>query len=101
MYQQGDVLIKAVEKIPVQRRCVHRTKRGYILAEGEATGHAHSVLDEIEMFEANGMKFISATHEFTVVHEEHGKITVPSGIYEIDIVQEYDHFAEEVRHVVD
>jgi hypothetical protein len=34
-------------------------------------------------------------------HEEHRPITVPAGTYLVDIVREFDHFAKQVRLVVD
>ena len=39
--------------------------------------------------------------EAVVTHEEHNAITIKKGDYEIGIVQEYDHFAEEARNVAD
>ena len=36
-----------------------------------------------------------------ITHEEHGPVRVPQGEYRVTRVQEYDHFAEEARRVVD
>lgn len=101
LYQQGDVLMKSLNKLPAEAKHIKRASKGYILAEGEVTGHSHAVLDEIEMFEKNGLRFIRADNEFTVTHQEHQPIVVPPGVYQLDIVQEYDHFAEEARRVID
>lgn len=98
--QQGDVSIKSVAVIP-QGRVVERKKRGYVLADGEVTGHAHVIEDEIKMIEVDGILYIGCETDVVVKHEEHGAITIPAGNYQIGIVQEYDHFAEEARNVID
>ena len=99
-YQQGDVLIKKISELP-QGKTVERRQRGFVLADGEVTGHAHVIEDNIKMVEVNGVLFIGCESDVTVKHEEHGAITIPAGNYQIGIVQEYDHFAEEARNVVD
>jgi len=101
LYQQGDVLFKSVGQIPPGAKKQKRTRRGYVLAEGEATGHCHSVLDDIEYFERNGVFYIHAGEEFRVRHQEHKVVTLPPGDYEVGRVREYDHFAEEARYVRD
>ena len=42
LYQQGDVLMREVDSIPEGLE----VKEDGILAEGEATGHAHRILGE-------------------------------------------------------
>lgn len=97
--QQGDVLMRQVEEIPQEAK----SKKGRaILAYGEVTGHCHEAIGEgVEVFERDGMLYLSAPHGAIVKHEEHKPITVPPGNYHIGIVQEYDHFAEEARRVAD
>lgn len=99
--QQGDVIIKKVSINFTGMKKVARGVRGFVLAEGEATGHAHKVEDDIALFEKDGTLYVGSEEGFTVEHEEHGAITVEKGTYEIGNVQEYDHFAEEARAVVD
>jgi hypothetical protein len=53
IYQQGDVLLTKIDSLPLGNK-VERKERGYILAEGEATGHAHVIEEEIEMVEKDG-----------------------------------------------
>ncbi len=74
-----------------------------VLAEGEATGHAHrAVGDGVALYEtAPDAVYLSAPLGAEVVHEEHRPITLPAGEYDRSIVAEYDHFAEESRAVVD
>lgn len=97
--QQGDVLIRGVARIPEAAR----PKKGRaILAFGEVTGHCHEAIgDGVEVFERDGVLYLSAPKGCTVQHEEHKAIAVPPGDYQIGIVREYDHFAEEARAVQD
>ena len=102
LYQQGDVLIKS-GKIPQKAKKIKSKDGKYVLAEGEATGHSHSIIDvpEVEFYKEDRQLFFKTTKDVTVTHEEHNPITIKSGEYLIDIVQEYDHFEEEARRVID
>jgi len=99
MYQQqGDVLIfpKSVPK-----GATIKAGRA-ILAFGEATGHCHEAIgDGVEMYEKDGALYLSAPHGAKVTHQEHHTQTLDPGTYQIGIVKEYDHFAEEARNVRD
>ena len=69
-----------------------------VLAEGEATGHAHVASGEgAALYEANNELLLSAPNGAVVVHEEHSPIEIVSGDYTIRRVREYDHFAEEAK----
>ena len=70
-----------------------------ILAHGEATGHFHEAHgDGVALYEDGTLEAPSGA---LVTHQEHHVLTVPPGTYERSIVQEYDHFLEEVRNVAD
>jgi len=97
---QGDVILVKIDSVPLGKK-VEKKQRGFVLAEGEATGHAHCVLDEINLVEKDGTLYIGANEDFTITHEEHHQVTVPAGNYEVRIAKEYDHFAEEARNVAD
>jgi hypothetical protein len=99
--QQGDVIIRSIEKIPDGVKQVSKTVRGFVLAEGEATGHAHVIEDDIEMYEKDGVLFIKAHRPVTVKHEEHKPIRLEKGNYEIGYVREYNFYKEEPRRVKD
>ncbi|MFA6636910.1 MAG: hypothetical protein WCV56_07425 [Candidatus Omnitrophota bacterium] len=92
-YQQGDVLIK--------RTCGVRGKKlnHLTLAEGEATGHHHTVTKgDAELYEEKGILYLKViSDEAELTHQEHQMVTLPKGVYEVDIVREYDHFIEETR----
>ncbi len=89
MWRQGDVLIQQVDEMPVF--CVRKTD--LILAEGEATGHMHRVadLDSAELYMGqNGDLFLKVTAESaTIVHDEHGPITLKRGSYRVWKQREY------------
>jgi hypothetical protein len=103
LIQQGDVLIRSVSKMPKNLKKVERKARGFVLAEGEVTGHAHVIESDIDLMldEASGKMFMHNDSEVTVKHEEHHHVDVPAGDWELGIVKEYDHFAEEARKVQD
>jgi hypothetical protein len=103
--QQGDVLLKSVSKLPEGKK-IGRQYTGYgrgrfILAEGEVTGHCHAICDDVTMVDANGVMYLQNDKPVELGHEEHHNVEVPAGIWEIGIVQEYDHFAEEAKNVKD
>ena len=103
LLQQGDVLLESVDEIPAGAKTVEPKERGYVLAEGEETGHAHVIdkVADIEFVEKDGMFYIKNKKPVTVTHEEHKPITIPSGIWRVRGVREYDHFSEEARRVQD
>ena len=103
LLQQGDVLIKSCDEIPEGAKKVAAKTRGYVLAEGEHTGHAHVIdrLADIEFLEKDGKFYIINKSSVEIIHEEHKTITVPSGMWEVSRVLEYDHFAEEAKRVQD
>lgn len=73
-----------------------------VLAEGEATGHAHRVTVDVYEEDDGLRSFAGPT---TVTHEEHTPIDVPALPKDEDYLSgravEYDHFAEEARRVTD
>lgn len=98
LYQQGDVLLIATA-IPAAGK-----PAGRILAHGEVTGHCHQLTEASDglLVEVDGVLYLRVgAGGAEIVHEEHRPITVPPGEYRVGRVQEYDHFAEEARRVVD
>lgn len=96
-YQQGDILIKVIEKIPQKTE----KQKTMVVAEGEATGHAHRVQGNSIVAALEAILFIEVIEESKITHEEHLPITLPPGSYEVSTVREYDHFQERARRVVD
>jgi len=115
--QQGDVILRRIKSIPEDATKKHPEEKVYILAAGEHTGHHHCVNTltvqeltkedknyNIEMYEKDGVSYLSVSKDTAITHEEHNPVTVSSGVWEIGIVREYDPFAEEaerVREVMD
>jgi hypothetical protein len=84
------------------------------VAFGEVTGHSHSFyMDknppgvEITAFGRRRTsvgdipQYVNIEGESTINHEEHNALTMPTGLYEVRIVQEFDHIAGRARNVVD
>lgn len=98
MWRHGDVLIEQCTKIPGDARRVGHL----ILARGEATGHAHRVLEpgSAVLFKNDEADFLEVTtDEATIVHEEHDAITLPRGTYRFWFQREYS--PQEIRRVID
>lgn len=103
IYQQGDVVL--IEAIAVGSK---DDQFDGVIQHGEATGHAHRINmfrhDDVEtvMLKADNKRYLRVGKDgIDITHEEHKTIHVPPGEYEVRIVREYDHFAEEARQVVD
>lgn len=101
-YQQGDVKMHKIDSLPNGLKLQKKSRRGYVLAEGEVTGHAHVIDSEIEFYrDDQGRLYFKTEKEVTVKHEEHKPIIVKPGIYRVGIVQEYDYDAMQARDAID
>jgi hypothetical protein len=99
--QHGDVLLSKLDRLPDG---VVRQKRGNVLLvmAGEATGHNHVIKDKTSVIgELKGQLYLEVTEPTTIVHEEHKPIDIPTGIYQIGQVREYDHLQDMERKVID
>lgn len=114
MYRQGDVLLVKVEELPKKAR---KSKTDIVL-RGEATGHAHRLVDgtiyrfrgEITRGEAAGgshvvtwleQMFVTAKKGTSLVHDEHDPIQIEPGVYEVIRQREFDGVERDPRLVVD
>ncbi len=100
MWRHGDVFIERVESIPDGLE----KARLAVLAEGELTGHAHRIqeLGAAVFFHgtADGERYFEVTiPSATLVHEEHGPISLSRGNYRSWIQREYH--PEQIRRVID
>lgn len=97
-WRQGDVFVIETKFVPYGLKI-----RPPVLAEGEVTGHAHRLQANTRAqvgVTAGGAMYLTVEDEAaTILHEEHGPITVPKGIYEVRIQREYH--PQEIRRVVD
>lgn len=96
-YQQGDVIVKEVQDV----RGVKLDN--LTLAQGSKTGHHHTITKgDAELYNDNGTLYLHVkSKEASLTHQEHKPIEIKKGKYQIVIVREYDHFAEEARNVAD
>jgi hypothetical protein len=97
-WRQGDVFIITTDQLPGGLK-----PRPPVLAEGEVTGHAHRVKNGSKaqvLADASGGLFLDVEGEdATIMHEEHGPVTVPRGSYIVRIQREYH--PKEIRRVID
>jgi hypothetical protein len=96
MYRQGDVLLVPVDgtQVPVGALPAPLDRRGrYVLARGEATGHAHVVAGPSIRVLADPADpeqlYVEVPAHSRLTHEEHGPISVPNGVYRVIRQREY------------
>ncbi len=99
-YRQGDVLLVRERdgfSLPESVRLVERDDAGRIvLAFGEATGHAHAVVDpDANLFEAQlGFRYLVVGGDgVDLLHEEHAPIRLRPGCYRVHRQREYRYTA--------
>ena len=99
IYRQGDVIFMKINTTIHGYQKNHQTKKKIILAEGEVTGHAHVIEDFENAFlrESNNRQLLDVFNPVEVLHEEHAKITLPKGRYEVRIQREFDPEIREYR----
>ncbi len=105
MYRQGDVLLRRREPLGPRHwhTAIERLDDRLILALGEATGHAHAILDrEAALLTDWNSRFLRVIGEsVALVHEEHAPITIPKGFYDVIIQREHRYDQAAPRRVVD
>lgn len=104
MYRQGDILIVPIAALPVGLDVLPREGGRAVLAHGEATGHAHAIVDPgVTLFRdpKRALTFLRVTGNAAVAltHDEHGAIALPPGNYRI--VRQREYRPEEIRTVLD
>jgi hypothetical protein len=88
LYRQGDLFIEATEVVPEGAT----QRAGGVLLEGELTGHSHRIedLQSAIVHERLGQMFIEVRGEqAAVIHQEHGTIVLPRGVYRAWRQREY------------
>lgn len=103
MFRQGDVLVVPVDEIPTGLKKVPLEAGRLVLAHGEATGHAHVVEGEAELFESDvdemDRRFLRVEEESALVHDEHDTIVLPPGDHEV--IRQREYAPEAPRYVAD
>jgi hypothetical protein len=98
MYRHGDILVASVRELPSDARRMNHL----VLAEGELTGHSHRIQerDAATLFRSSTGMFLTVMAEHaTLVHQEHGPITLTRGHYRVWRQREYS--PQEIRTVRD
>jgi hypothetical protein len=105
LIQQGDVLCHRQEKLPEGLKDYKPTERGIVLAEGEATGHAHTIVADgkCQAFvdEMKKVWLVVKDAPVTIRHQEHKEVKLGQGVWKIDLVREVDPFTDEIHAVHD
>lgn len=104
LIRQGDVLLIPIEAAPMNVTAVERDQRGLVLAEGEATGHAHRILDESATLVTSEQAaelylLVHGTDPVELIHDEHDTLLVPLGAYRV--VRQREYAPETPRWVAD
>lgn len=98
--RQGDVLLIEVTSIPKDAK-TQKPKGRIVLAEGEVTGHAHTVDSrqaELSLTEG-GVMFLTVEELTEVRHQEHAPIPLAPGKYKV--MRQRQYFPEAIRNVAD
>jgi hypothetical protein len=92
LIRQGDLLLVPIAELPERAREGRRGR--LVLAEGEATGHAHVVDDDRASLHRHPWSsdlYLSVVGDEPVflVHEEHDPLALTPGVYEVRRQREY------------
>jgi len=94
IYRQGDVVLVRVAELSEATVAVPREDGRLVLAEGEATGHAHVIEAEEATLVTMGQAWelyllVEGSEPVALTHEEHDSISVPPGWYRVVRQREY------------
>lgn len=101
-FRQGDILfIKQAQK-PSGEVVSRDNRNRLVVAEGEATGHAHAIAEEtVTMYRDDVLNraWVVVEEKANVVHEEHDTITLDSGVWMV--VYQRQYMRGQIRRVLD
>jgi hypothetical protein len=95
MYRQGDLLFSAIPELPED--LIERTSK--VIAQGEATGHSHCLLEGRVLEDRQGILFLEVMYTTQIIHQEHSALDLPAGFYRI--IRQREYTPEAVREVAD
>lgn len=99
-YRHGDVYLERIPDLTHRETVTRHTE--YVIAEGEATGHAHRLLaPTISVWNKAAQRYIHVPEGGVLTHEEHGAYDVAPGTYAVHIQRTWDYLAEMARQVAD
>ena len=84
-YRHGDVIIMPTKDVKGELQDKN------VLAEGEVTGHSHQITKgNAQLFKYSDKAYLKVKSEIAALtHEEHKKIELPAGDYEVIIQRDY------------
>lgn len=110
-YRQGDVGLAPLDSQDIPQDLDFKPTQHVVLAEGEQTGHAHTITldapgEEIDggefpmqMATKDGVMYLRIAEPLPLKHQEHATIVVEPGTYKVQRQREYS--PEEIRTVAD
>lgn len=92
--RQGDIYLVPIDTLPDGLTEVPRDRGRIVLAEGEATGHLHTIEAPEATFLAQDLadiegRFLAVEAEVALTHPEHSTIQVRPGAYRVVRQREY------------
>lgn len=100
-YRQGDILVDKVKAIPASANLTKTNGRA-VLAEGEATGHCHTIDHDpktMDVFLEGSQLYLHVKAPVVLRHQEHAFITIDPGDYIVR--RQVEVWLDEVRQVKD
>ena len=96
-FRQGDVFLEQIKDVP---RAAELLKGPIVLAEGEATGHCHSIKSRsAKLYGLAAERFLRVVKPVILEHQEHDPLELPVGIYRV--VRQLEYLPEGERRVQD
>ncbi len=100
MLRQGDVMLIPCQTSMDGAKAIKPRNGRLILAEGEATGHHHSVdCKTAGLFDLLGKTVLVVDTPTRIEHQEHGAIEIAPGQYWV--VRQREYSPQEIRRVMD
>lgn len=89
-YRHGDVFLQRIDALPKGAKTQKR-EGDIILALGEVTGHAHRLKTAgVVLWSVGDQRYVMVPEGgAALTHEEHNRIDLPAGIYQVSIQREY------------
>src|SRR5690242_11595920 len=95
MYRQGDLLFRAIHKLP--EGLIPRPSQ--VIVEAEATAPSNRRLQGSVLEDAQGVLFLEVGKATQVTHQEHHAIELPAGCYRV--IRQREYTPEAIREVTD
>ena len=85
-FRHGDVFL---QEVATPDRKGRKYRNDNLVAEGEATGHAHRATGDYLLYELDGSLYLKARSQTALVHEEHARIALPKGTFRVVLQREW------------